>query len=106
MTKDGPVLIVHVHMLIEYGTTDCCDNYRDMCAKIGAMFSDTDAAYLVWCQACDFIAQLWRGTCRRTNSQRATVKLHAATLSHKQTKKMASSDSDYDISCLEKHACM
>ena len=47
MTKDGPALIVNVYMPTEYGTADCYDNYRDVCAKIGAMFNDTDAAYLL-----------------------------------------------------------
>ena len=47
MTNDGPILIVNVYMPTEYGTADCYDNYSDVCAKIGAMFNDTDAAYLL-----------------------------------------------------------
>ena len=34
MTKDGPALIVNVYMPTEYGTADCYDNYRDVCAKL------------------------------------------------------------------------
>jgi hypothetical protein len=42
----GPVLFVNVYMPTDYGDSDSHDDYSDICAKIGSLYVDSDAALL------------------------------------------------------------
>ena len=43
----GPVLCCNIYMPTDYGTTDCLDEYMDMCSKISVLYADNDAAFLL-----------------------------------------------------------
>lgn len=43
----GPVLFVNIYMPTDYGDNDSFDNYIDVCAKVGALFTESDAIFLV-----------------------------------------------------------
>jgi len=45
----GPILFVCVYMPTDYGDTECYENYIEICAKVTAVFEESDAIHLVVC---------------------------------------------------------
>ena len=42
----GPVLFVNVYMQTDYSDSESYDDYSNVCAKIGSLYTDSDAAFL------------------------------------------------------------
>ena len=55
-SKLGPILIVCVYMPTDYGTSDCYEDYLELCSCISALYKDSDAVQLL--VAGDFNCQL------------------------------------------------
>ena len=47
--KAGLILMVCVYMPTDYGTYDSYEQYADICAKIVALFEDSEAVNIVLC---------------------------------------------------------
>jgi len=44
---DGPILLINVYVPTDYGTSECIEEYIDLCSKITVLFNDYEAAYLM-----------------------------------------------------------
>ena len=46
-TSVGLILLVNVYMPTDYGSYECYEKYVDLCAEIVAVFTESNAAYLL-----------------------------------------------------------
>lgn len=46
-TYIGPILFFNVYMPTDYGDFNCFNDYADVCAKLSALYTDHDVAFLV-----------------------------------------------------------